>query len=393
MRQYDDFERVFTFEHLWASYQLCRRGVGWKPSVQMFNQNIGLNLYKLHEELHTGTFISKGFHEFCICERGKERIIKSVTVRERVMQRCLCDYCLVPAITGHLIYDNGASLKSKGYTFAIRRMERHLKSYYNRYGQEGYIARFDFRKYFDSINHDVVEEIVRRYLTDERLIVLIMDTVKTFGSVGLGLGSQVSQILAVAVPNKLDHYIKDYLGIKYYGRYMDDFYIIHHDRQQLQDWAGQIEKQCQELKLQLNQKKTKIRPINGTEFLKIRWYLTDTGRVVKKPEHKSLVRMRRKLKKLKKKLDTGAMTLKDVYASWQSWDAHLSNMDAHKEREEIRKLFKELYGEEPRNVCKANKRRKARRLHRKPKACEMAERKQDVRHCRAGGGGRHPEQQ
>lgn len=137
---------------------------------------------------------------------------------------------------------------------------------------------------------------------------------------------------------------------------MDDFYIIHQDRQQLQDWARQIEKQCQELKLQLNQKKTKIRPINGTEFLKIRWYLTDTGRVVKKPEHKSLVRMRRKLKKLKKKLDTGAMTLKDVYASWQSWDAHLSNMDAHKEREEIRKLFQELYGEEPRYVCKAHKR-------------------------------------
>lgn len=351
-----EFEQVFTFRHLWESYRKCRKGVGWKPSIQIFNQNMGMNLYKVYKDLHSGTFRSDGFYEFTIRERGKERRIRSVNVRERIVQRCLCDYCLVPALSKSLIYDNGASLKKKGYSFAVKRMERHLRSYYNRHGIEGYIAKFDFKKYFDSIDHEVVEEIMKKHLADERLIKLSLHFVQMFGSVGLGLGSQVSQILAVAVPNKLDHYIKDYLGIKYYGRYMDDFYIIHQDRQQLQDWARQIEKQCQELKLQLNQKKTKIRPINGTEFLKIRWYLTDTGRVVKKPEHKSLVRMRRKLKKLKKKLDTGAMTLKDVYASWQSWDAHLSNMDAHKEREEIRKLFQELYGEEPRYVCKAHKR-------------------------------------
>lgn len=351
-----EFEQVFTFRHLWDSYKKCRKGVGWKPSIQVFNQNIGLNIYKIYRELHSGTFRSDGFYEFTIRERGKERRIRSVTIRERVVQRCLCDYALVPALSKGLIYDNGASLKGKGYSFAVRRMEQHLRSYYNKHGSEGYIARFDFKKYFDSIDHGVVEEIIKRHLTDERLITLSLHFVHMFGDVGLGLGSQVSQILAVAVPDKLDHYIKDYLRIKFYGRYMDDFYIIHNDKTQLQQWARQIEEQCQELKLQLNRKKTKICPIKNTEFLKIRWFLTDTGRVVKKPEHKSLVRMRRKLKKLKKKVDAGEMTIRDVYASWQSWDAHLSNMDAHKEREEIRKLFKTLYREEPKNVCKTHER-------------------------------------
>ena len=98
-----EFEQVFTFRHLWDSYKKCRKGVGWKPSIQIFNQNMGMNIYKLYKELHSGTFKSDGFYEFTIKERGKERHIRSVNIRERIVQRCLCDYCLVPALSKSLI--------------------------------------------------------------------------------------------------------------------------------------------------------------------------------------------------------------------------------------------------------------------------------------------------
>ena len=98
--------------------------------------------------------------------------------------------------------------------------------------------------------------------------------------------------------------------------------------------------------------KTKIEPINNTEFLKIRWFLTPTGKVVKKPDHKSVVRMRRKLKKLHRKVEAGEMTIEDVYMSWQSWNAHIGRTNSKRERREIKLLFKKLFGKEADDVYK-----------------------------------------
>lgn len=141
------------------------------------------------------------FYEFDIKERGHDRHIKSVTVRERGVQRCLCDYAIVPAISRSFIYDNGASQKNKGYTFAMRRMECHLRKYYRKHGSEGYILLFDFSKFFDNISHAVVKQIIDKALNDQELKDLTNQFVDAFGTVGLGLGSQVSQIFALASAN------------------------------------------------------------------------------------------------------------------------------------------------------------------------------------------------
>lgn len=354
--EYDNFDAVFSFAHLYHSYELCGHKVKWKPSVQVYAQNAGLNVYRLYKELHNGTFKTAGFYEFVTVERGKARHIKSVTIKERVMQRCLCDYCLVPALTKSLIYDNSASLKDKGHHFAVDRMTHHLRQYYNRHGPKGYIARFDFSKYFDSIDHGLIESILRKHLTDERLIHLTMYLVNCFGDIGLGLGSQVSQILAVSAPNGLDHYIKDELGIKFYGRYMDDFYILHNDLIELNKWVELVKKKCEELHMKPNDKKTKVRKINNTEYLKIKWFVTQNGRIIKKPVRENLIRRRRKMKKFKGLYDQEIMSLEDIYTSWQSWNGHIKHADSHKERLEIQHLAWDLFGKERwQNVCRSNK--------------------------------------
>ena len=131
-----DFESVFSFEHLYAAYRASVKGVGWKASTQRYKASALANIDKTHNALLGGTFKSKGFYEFDIVERGKPRHIRSVHISERVVQRCLCDYSLVPMLSRSFIYDNGASLQGKGYDFAVRRVTRFLTKHYRQHGRE-----------------------------------------------------------------------------------------------------------------------------------------------------------------------------------------------------------------------------------------------------------------
>lgn len=148
LREYGDFETVFSFERLYESYRASVRGVGWKASTQRYKAASLANVTKTHEELIAGRYRSKGFYEFDIVERGKPRHIRSVHISERVVQRCLCDYCLVPMLSRSFIYDNGASLRGKGYDFAVSRVTHFLAEHYRKHGREGYVLVFDFFKVF-----------------------------------------------------------------------------------------------------------------------------------------------------------------------------------------------------------------------------------------------------
>lgn len=344
-RQYDDFEKVFTYDHLRDAYRMCRRNVRWKSSTQRYIANAPLNIYNTYVQLHDGTFRSNGFYEFDLYERRKARHIRSVSVNERVVQRCLCDFSLVPMMRRTFIYDNGASLQNKGYSFAVKRIDRHIRWHYRHYGNNGYVLLFDFSSYFDSISHEVLEQIIRSEYTDERLIKLLLHFIGMFGDEGLGLGSQISQVLALATANRLDHYIKEDLGIHCYGRYMDDGYLIHQSKAYLQECLLKIRKKCEELGLKLNLKKTRIIPVRRDfQWLKIMFRLTESGYIVKRIWHKSVVRMRRKMKKLKRKMEAGILLMADVIASYESWKSHVKGLDVYKTLSSMDALYNSLFG-------------------------------------------------
>lgn len=345
MKEYDKYEDVFTYNHLYQSYKMCIKDVGWKPSIQKYKARAPLEVYQNYERLMNRTFTHDNFYEFNVVERGKKRHIRSVTVRERVVQRCLCDYSLVPAITRSFIYDNGESMKYKGYTFAIKRMETHLHKYYRQYGNDGYILLYDFSKFFDGVSHAVIQSIIDKTYTDEELKWIVMHFVSAFGDIGLGLGSQISQVLALASANELDHFVKEKLHIKYYGRYMDDGYLIHHDKKYLAHCLEEIQAVCDKLGIVLNRKKTRIAKLSrGFTFLKVRFYLTDSGKVVKKIYKRSITKMRRKLKAFRRFVDAGILTMEDVEMSMQSWTAYASNFDAYYAICNMQALYYALFG-------------------------------------------------
>ncbi len=342
--QSDNFDWVFSYEHLYHSYKMCRRNVGWKASVQKYITNAPINVYQTWQRLQAGKYRTGGFCEFDLMERGKKRHIRSVTIGERIVQRCLCDYALVPVLGRTYIYDNGASMANKGYSFAIDRLCQHLRQHYRKHGTEGYVLLFDFSKFFDRVSHRVVKAVLHREFSDERIIKLTEHFIDAFGDVGLGLGSQISQVLALASANHLDHYIQEQCRIGSYGRYMDDGYLIHPSKEYLQKCLEGIRQICEELEITLNEKKTQIVKLSrGFTFLKVRFFLLPGGRIVRKIYHRSVTRMRRKLKAYQRFVTAGKMTMDDVYQSWQSWKAYASNFNAWHTIQSMAALYNKLF--------------------------------------------------
>jgi hypothetical protein len=345
------FETLSDFDNLYFSAIKSMKNVIWKDSVIHYEANIFKNVNKAMKSLIAGEDIRQGFITFSISERGKTREIRSVHIEERVIQKCLCDYVLIPLFSRSLIYDNGASLKDKGMHFSVKRLIRHLVHFYRKNGSnEGYVLTVDFSKYFDNIDHEILLDLIFKKVKDLKVCRYIKDFVDAFGAKSLGLGSQISQISAIYYPNRIDHLIKEKFGIKGYGRYMDDFYLIHKDKKYLQECLSAICKLCDELGIIVNLKKTRLTKLSdGLIFLKGKYILTETGKVLRYSGKGIIKRERRKLGKLRKKVSEGKTYYWDVLTSYLSWRGSYKKRFRSYDRlrhldEYFIKLFEDFHG-------------------------------------------------
>lgn len=331
LAKYDSFEQVCDRNHLFAAADLAKKHVMWKGTVQRWSMEQLLNTEKLYRDLKAGKDVRKGFAKFKVCERGKTRNISAVRFYERVVQKALCKYVLYPVYTKSVLYDNAASQCGKGTKFAADRMIRHLARHFRRCGQEGYAVLVDFKGYFENIDHDVAKAIYRQMFKDLRLLKLIDGFIDAYGVKGLGLGSETSQMHAIFYPNKIDHAITETHGCDkvFFGRYMDDSYILTENKSAAVRMLDKIRDWCRRLRIILSPKKTMIVRIkNGLKWLKTVFYLTATGKIVKKPEHKSVVRERRKLKKQIKLLRSKVLNMAEVAQSFESWAGSMKRRNA-----------------------------------------------------------------
>ncbi len=312
--------------------------------MQRYTFAAPIRVIQTHKKLMLGKYKCVTPHEWDTWERGKKRHIKSVPIGERVMQRCLADNALIPVLGPSFIYDNGACMKYKGYDFAMRRLECHLQRHYRKHGNEGYILMFDFSKFYENIDHNQIRGIIRKYFYDPRIRKAVDDIMATFGPSGLGLGSQISQVLALASGSPLDHAIKQDMGIKHYARYNDDGYLIHPSKEYLHECLAKMETICEALHIKLNRKKTQIVKLShGFKFLKARIYLTSTGKIIRKISKKSIVCERRKLKKLKIKLEQGCIDMAHIEMQYQSWRSFALKFDAWNTVQSMDKLYHQIY--------------------------------------------------
>ncbi|MBR3676582.1 MAG: hypothetical protein IKN71_05570 [Alphaproteobacteria bacterium] len=331
LAKYDNYDLVCDRNNLFAAADMAKKHVMWKGTVQRWSIEQLLNTEKLYRDLKAGKDVRRGFAKFKVCERGKTRNISAVRFYERVVQKALCKYVLYPVYTKSVLFDNAASQKGKGTKFAADRMIRHLSRHFNRYGQAGYAVLVDFKGYFENIDHDVAKEIYRQKFKDKRLLKLIDDFIDAYGVKGLGLGSETSQMHAIYYPNKIDHAIVETHGHDkvMFGRYMDDSYILTREKKTAIRMLDKIRDWCRRLRITLSPKKTMIVRIkDGLKWLKTIFYLTATGKIIKKPEHKSVVRERRKLKKQINLLRGNALGKAELTQSFESWAGSMKRRNA-----------------------------------------------------------------
>lgn len=152
----------------------------------------------------------------------------------------------------------------------------------------------------------------------------------------------MSQLVALAVLDDLDHYIKERLRIKHYVRYMDDFVLIHPDKEYLQKCRAEISEQLRAIGLQLN-KKTALYPLRqGVKILQWRFIIADSGRIVRKMNKQKQSKQRRKLKKLYAKEQCGEYATGTARESLISWLANADRGDTYYERRKMIRFYKEL---------------------------------------------------
>lgn len=203
----------------------------------------------------------------------------------------------------------------------------------------------DLHDYFNSILHG---ELLSKYkaMLEEPIYNLVEDFTVCYGDKGVGLGSEISQTSAILYPSELDHYIKERLHIKGYGRYMDDIYLIHEDIDYLKECLAIIEQKLSLIGLELNAKTKIVKFECGSfVFLKRRFFISESGKIVTRLLPKNITKRRRILKKQKAKLDKGEATMESIAQSYQSWRGYALKWDSLNTVDNMDKLYFQLFGE------------------------------------------------
>lgn len=320
-------EEIFTFENLYKAYKGCRRSKQHKGEVIRFEANLSLNITNLMNDIISKKYKLGEYRIFLIYE-PKKRVIEALPFKDRVVIKCFCDVVLRNKIEKKLIYDNAACRIEKGTTFAIKRLEKFLRDEYRKEkNNKIYYLKCDIRKYFSSIDHEILLNLLRKIGFSEDEMWMIEKLIKeqpNDANIGLPLGNQSSQWFALLYLNVIDRFVKEVLRVKGYIRYMDDMILIDRNKGYLQYCLKEIKNKCEkELKLSLNQK-TQIGIVrNGIDFLGYRHILNENGSITRKLKASSKQRLKKHLKTLKKLRDKEIVDDNYVYIRKNAYYNHI----------------------------------------------------------------------
>lgn len=328
-----DYLRAISVDELNKAAEQCKRGIAWKASTIKWSMNQLGNCQDLANCLAAGTYKLQSYLEINISD-PKPRHIQATRLRDRIFQRSLCNNGLYAAITSSFIYDNCACQIGKGLSFAIERLKWHLRQHFREVGSnDGYYLKLDVKKFFDSTPHSLLKELVSRKIKEKHFCMHLHEIIDSFrdnrspeaiaadryAPRGIGLGSQISQLLQLLYLDQFDHFVKEQLHAKHYIRYMDDMVFIVKSKQEANAIMHQAAMQLAKLQLSLNQKAKIGQVKDGLTFLKTVFKLKKTGHVKTKVIAKSIGREQHRLKVLVQKLKDRSLTHFDFKQHVNAW--------------------------------------------------------------------------
>ena len=376
-------EIVSDANNLYKAYRASIKGSKWKETTQKFIMNFLRYIFSIQEELLNRTLQNGPTEEFSLSERGRVRPITSIQIKDRIVRHALCDEVILPEVKKHIIYDNCASIKGRGISRQRFRFEVHLRKYYKLHGNEGWILFGDFSKFYDNIIHEIAKRELLKLFDDDKfigwLLTLIFDGFKidvsymtdeeyancmesTFNkneyrkipkekltgekwmAKSVNIGDQLSQIVGIYYPYRIDNYVKYVMSQKFYGRYMDDWYVMNPDKQVLLNILDGIRTIANELGIHINEKKTRIVKIPSTyKFLQIRYTLTKDGKIIKRINPDRVTAMRRKLKKLAVKVRNNEIDYDGVENMFRGWMGSFYKLMSRQQRKNLIGLYEDLF--------------------------------------------------
>lgn len=358
------YEELVDIDKIIAMYKIIRANTKNRGKLHKFELFYASNIISILNVLKYKKYEHSHYNVFLVHE-PKYRIIMSEIMSDKVVNHVVSHFVLDPGITPHLIPQNVATRKGMGTKEGIRYVKKYINKLKLNYDKV-YVLKCDIKKYFYSIDHELILEKVKRFITDPDVYKLIENIVQStdnsyvneaIGKVinkeikrieglnildkeikiaelknlplykkgkGLPIGNMTSQLLAIYFLNDLDHYIKERLYCKYYVRYMDDFVIFDHDKERLKEIRKKIEEKLIEFKLELNRKTNIYDLKHGFGFLGYQFILKEK-RLIIKINSATKRRIKKKMRKLKK---INAPNYEQVKASYMGYltVAHSKNL-------------------------------------------------------------------
>lgn len=321
------FDEKLTYINLYnAYYRICKNRRN-KSYILKFELDLESNLVNILDELKNGYYKPGKYHEFIIYE-PKERLIKSLPFKDRIVHQWYIGEFIKPYILKRFIIDTYSCIDNRGTHKAVLKLQKYMQIM-NRCNPNYYVLKCDISKYFYSINKNILYNIMKKYISDKKLLnltkIIIFDDTKD--TVGIPIGNYTSQYFANIYLNELDQYVKGELKIKYYIRYMDDFVMLVDNKEECRVIKRKIEVFLDtKLGLKLNNKSKYFPNSVGVDFCGYKIF--NTHRLLRKNSKKKMVK---KINKWNKQMaNNEEVDLKKVEASINSWLAHSNKCNSYR---------------------------------------------------------------
>lgn len=224
-----DYSQLISIENLFQAWDEFKKGKRKKRDVQVFERNLEHNLFNLHQKLTKKTYRHGQYTEFYVND-PKRRHIHKAEVADRVVHHLLYKY-LYEIFDKTFIFDSYSCRLEKGTHCAVKRLEKFTRVVSKNYSQDYWALKLDIKKFFESVDHDILKELIAKNVREPNIMWLTSQVIDSFPLgveplKGVPLGNLTSQIFANIYLNELDQFVKHKLKTKYYLRYADDFIIL-----------------------------------------------------------------------------------------------------------------------------------------------------------------------
>jgi len=264
------FENIVSLENLLEAWQEFLLGKNKRKDVQEFRINLMDNILKLHHNLVYHKYEHSGYKAFMVHD-PKTRNIHKATVSDRLLHHAIYRQ-LYPFFDKTFIFDSYSCRLDKGAHRAINRFNRFFLKASRNNTKTCWVLKGDIKNFFASINHEILINILKDYISDENIIRLLTQVVNSFhveNGKGLPLGNLTSQLFANIYLNEFDRFVKHKIKAKFYIRYADDFVILSDDKGWLENQVFKIKEfLSSSLNLEIHPNKISIKTMaSGVDFL------------------------------------------------------------------------------------------------------------------------------